>query len=300
MCREAKPIRSVVLFEGQVNWIMERETDEERLAAWETLIALAFPTEENKFEPPAKATKGNALTPCERVKRDVYNLFKDVIESRASKGGGKAKDIKKVEAGKLGAAVRYATGRGESSTSSTDIETSEQRGIIERDDGTPQDVIYDDFQRDVAGEYKYNQKLTSEEKEIIKKWDATIPNAGALREYLEKNYFYQNRKTILKLEFCEFAFHKLAKIDRWISTKNKRPLRDIRQAIHYIALDYIKKEGEIRRITEEERRKDIASEFETKTTIYGQQTASDLATIERKRRRAAEKKAMDKIIKGEL
>ena len=43
MCKEANKVRSIPLLEGHARWIMERETPEERLAAWETLVAIAFP-----------------------------------------------------------------------------------------------------------------------------------------------------------------------------------------------------------------------------------------------------------------
>ena len=49
MCQEAtKPVRRVTLYEGQVRFIMERETPEERLAAWETVAAIAFPPDEER------------------------------------------------------------------------------------------------------------------------------------------------------------------------------------------------------------------------------------------------------------
>ena len=305
MCQEAtKPVRRVTLYEGQVRFIMERETPEERLAAWETVAAIAFPPDDDhKYVPPELPTDGGRLSPCDRVRRDVYNFIKDIIEYQAMKDSGKLKDSKKVEAGRLGAAVRFGR-RGESSSASQAkdiVETADDlRAMPIVPKNQPSDVAEDDFTCYVAGGFRRRKVLSKDEQAAISEWDEKIPDAKALQAYLQKNYMYQNKKLVVSDEFCEFAYHKLAKIDRWISTRDRRPLHDIRQAVHYIALDYIKKAGEIRRAEKEEHRKDLEADLEMKNTQYSQQSPSDLATIERKRRRAAEKEAMAKILKGEL
>lgn len=305
MCQEAtKPVRRVTLYEGQVRFIMERETPEERLAAWETVAAIAFPPDDaHKYVPPALPTDGGRLSPCDRVRRDVYNFIKDIIEYQAMKDSGKLKDSKKVEAGRLGAAVRFGR-RGESSSTSQAQEPVEPPDEIEAlptaPRNEPQSVADDDYRGYVAGGFRHKKSLTKDEQAAVSEWDRKIPDAKALQAFLKKNYMYQNKKLVVSDEFCDFAYHKLAKIDRWLSTRDQRPLHDIRQAVHYIALDYIKRAGEIRRAEKEEQRKDLEADFEMKNTQYSQQSSSELATIERKRRRAAEKEAMAKILKGEL
>ena len=77
MSLDKKTPRSVLLFEGQARWIMERETPEERIAALEVLMAIAFPNEGEEYKPP-KSPKTN----IGKVQRDAYNIFKDFSESR--------------------------------------------------------------------------------------------------------------------------------------------------------------------------------------------------------------------------
>ena len=308
MCQANKSVRRVTLFEGQVKFIMERDTPEERLAAWETIAAIAFPIDnEHKYVPPSLPTDGSKLSPVDRVRRDVYNFLKDVIEKQAEKDIEK-KDPKKVEAGRLGAVMRFGDRNGSSSDSSIGMDilrkepkSENTRVAKESLVPIPSPVADPNSTNDVPmWGTRYKPNLTDAEKAEIAAWDKKIPSAKALQEYLQRNYMYQNKMTVITDEFCDFAYHKLAVIDRWISTRNRRPLHDIRQAIHYIALDYIKKAGEIRRAEQEEHRRDIEADFEMQTTQYSQQTPSELAAIERKRRRTAERQAMEKILKGEL
>ena len=121
MSGKEKKVKSIVLLEGHVRWIMERETPEERLAAWETLAAIAFPENpyELPYEPPQKPFDGSRLSPCDRVRRDTYNMLADYINSRMWETEGGGKNPKKVLAGKLGAAIRHGK-FGSSSTSSED------------------------------------------------------------------------------------------------------------------------------------------------------------------------------------
>lgn len=303
MCQPAKPVRRVTLFEGQVKFIMERDTPEERLAAIETIFAIAFPPDEDhKYVPPALPADGSRLSPCDRVRRDVYNFLKDVLERQAEKDSGK-KDPQKVEAGRLGALARFGD-RGSSSAVNISP-TKKKEPKDETKESTPavtipRAILEDDFSSDIVGGTRYKRTLTDEEKAQVASWDKKIPDAKALQEFLKRNYMYQNKALVITDEFCDFAYHKLAKIDRWISTRDRRPLHDIRQAVHYIALDYIKKAGEIRRAEKEEHRKDMEADFEMQTTQHSRQTPTELAAIERKRRRAAEREAMEKIMKGEL
>ena len=293
MCCESKPIRCLTLFEGWVKWIRELDTAEERLAAWETFGAIAFPEDESRpYEPPPLPTNGSKLSVCDKVRRQVYNLFKAVIESNAIKNSWKGKDQKKVEAGRLGAAIRFGR-NGESSTVVTSSEPEVGAKPTSLDVTRQEEAI-------VNRSYTPRRRLTADDKEKIAEWNRTIPNASALQEYLRRNYMYQNTALILTPEFCEFAYHKLANIDKWISTRDKKPFNDIRNAIHYLALDYIKKSGEIRRAEKEEKRLDMEADFEMQTTLHSKQSPSDIAEKERKRRMDAEQKAMEMILKGEL
>ena len=124
----------------------------------------------------------------------------------------------------------------------------------------------------MAGGFRHKKSLTKDEQAAVSEWDRKIPDAQALQAFLKKNYMYQNKKLVVSDEFCDFAYHKLAKIDRWLSTRDQRPLHDIRQAVHYIALDYIKRAGELRRAEKEEQRKDLEADFEMKNTQYSQDT----------------------------
>ena len=56
-----------------------------------------------------------------------------------------------------------------------------------------------------------------------------------------------------------------------------------------MALDYKQKNDKIKRIEKVEHAKDVKTEFEVLSTEQETQTPSDLAAIERKRRRIAEK-----------
>ena len=273
MCREAKPVRSVVLFEGQVNWIMERDSPEEKLAAWETLAAIAFPPdEEHPYVPPPIPSDGTRLSTCDRVRRDVYNLFKDVIESRAVRNNGKLKDLKKVEAGRMGATARWL---GDSSASDTGASV----------DGTTTTM------RPAAGTTKfsrYRRPLSEDDKAQIAHWDSVYPDAKALQEYFKKNYYFQNKTLICSDEFCAYLYHVLAEERRWISPRTGRPFEDIKQATHYIAIELA------------EREKDEQAAFKLMSSKSERQSSEDLAAIERKRRRRAEKAAAEKVLRGEL
>lgn len=317
MCQEAKPIRSVVLFEGQVKWIMERDTPEERLAAWEAITSIAFPDDEkNPFRPPSIPTDGSRLTPSDRVKRDVYNLFKDIIESRAVKNNGKVKDIKKVEAGRLGAEARIAK-RAESEAENNplpienpkiaeEIRVPKKRGLSETvqdrrvRSGASESVMEGSCKPNIPIGFRKNNNLSATDIERIAQWNAAIPDAAALKAYLKKNYMYQNKSLVCSDAFCEFAYQKLAKVDGWRSTRDGSALNDIRTAIHWMSIDYTKKNGEIRRVEEEERQKDADADFKRMSAEADRINPSELADKERKRRRKAEKEALQKIMRGEL
>lgn len=317
MCREGKPDRSVTLYEGHVRCIMELDTPSERLAALETVFAIAFPPEEDKpYYPPELPTDGSKLSVEDKARRLAYNIFNGLIRYQGKKGDSRIKDKKKVEAGRIGAQIRW----GDSSVSVVDASTSGAENKSAEDDNAfctavketgrelgiarqtaPKAVEEDDFTSGYeAGGYRYKRELTKAEKEAIAEWDKKIPNAQALQEFIKKNFLYATRGTALKPEFCEFAYHKLAKIDRWISSRDRRPLRDIRTAIHYIALEYNRQLGEVERAEKEEKRKNMEAEFQMKNTELSQMSATDLADLERRRRRQAEKEAAAKIKKGEL
>lgn len=307
MCSDVKPDRAVKLYEGHVRWIMNRSTPEERLAAWETIVAIAFPHDESQpYRPPEPHKDGSPLNSIESVCRDTYDIFSGLIRCQGKDGNGWYKDPKKVEAGRKGAAIRYGRS-GASTVESTieetalkNIESPEPESIETKVVKSPTPVQEDDFSGYEAGEFKYKRTLTKSELAAIKTWNEKIPNAEALKAYLAKNYLYQNRQVVLQDEFCAFAYHQLAKVSGWISSRDKRPFRDIRQAVHYIALDYIRKSGEIKRAEEEEKRKNMESAFETQKVELSKQSNTELASLERRRRRAAEKEAMEKIMKGEL
>lgn len=283
MCQAAKPVRRVTLFEGQVKFIMERDTPEERLAAIETIFAIAFPPdEEHKYVPPALPTDGSKLSPCDRVRRDVYNFLKDVLEKQAEKDIVK-KDPKKAEAGRLGALARFGD-RGSSSCSDAMPPKTKRKAAPV----VPKPIEEDDFEGYESGSSRNKRILTASEKAEIAAWDEKIPDAKALQEYLKQNYMYQNKSLVITDSFCELAYQKLAKIDRWISTKDRRPLHDIRHAIHYIALDYIKTSGQIRRVEKEERQKDMQADF-SDGPDYAAKVAEDRKRMKQLEREAAKK-----------
>lgn len=315
MCLEAKPIRSVVLFEGPVQWIMERETAEERLAAWETVCAIAFPKDEAKpYEPPLLPADGKKLSSCDRVRRDAFNIFKGVIESRAMKANGKMKDPKKVEAGRMGAAKRFGKNYGESSAMDGSALEAAQKAAdaVNGDrvaDAKPVELkvstvtntahttpFEDDFTAPTAGARRKQRKLTPEEQERQTEWDRKIPDEKALQKWLQDGYVLANKNIVVSDEFCLFAYTRLAKEDRWISTRDGTVLKNIFTPIHYLALDYKRKMNEIRRAEEEEKAKDMVAEQKKNEALYSDMSPSDLASIERKRRRAAERAQMEQAL----
>lgn len=296
---------------------MELDTPSEKLAALETVFAIAFPPHEDKpYVPPELPADGGKLSKEDKARRLAYNIFNGLIRYQGKKVEGRIKDKRKVEAGRLGAytrwgdssASRYAITKdeiGEDSNTEGDelekhVKEDEKPGSVTKQT-IPQAVAEDDFSSIYeAGRYRFNRDLTKEEKNAIAEWDRKIPNAQALLEFIKKNFLFATRATALKPEFCEFAYHKLAKIDRWISSRDKRPLRDIRTAIHYIALEYKRQLCEVELAEKEEKRKNMEAEFQMKNTELSQMSATDLADLERRRRRQAEKDAAAKIMKGEL
>ena len=293
---------------------MERDTPEERLAAWETLAAIAFP--ENPYElpykPPQMPLDGTRLSPCDRVRRDAYNMLADYINSRQWEQAD-GKNPKKVAAGRLGAAIKH--GRyGSSAASTTDYETNES--AVKPTEAVPQvqppavqepqitmmplDVRAEETVGFSEAYLKIEPKLTAKDKKQIAEWHKKIPNAAALREWLDRNWFYQNKKLVCSEQFCEYAYNRLARENNWVSPKTNHVFYNIMSAIHYFALDFTRKSHEIKRAEEEERRKDIESDFETKTVVASQMTKEEIADIERISSRKAEREAMEKIMRGEL
>ena len=319
MSEKDKQVKSIVLLEGHVRWIMERETPEERLAAWETLAAIAFP--ENPYElpytPPQKPFDGSRLSPCDRVRRDTYNMLADYINSRMWEADCSGKNPKKVMAGRIGAAVRHGK-YGSSSTSSEDydVEKEEQtldapiadkpehiqkeEQIEKRITMTPLDMTAEESGYFSEQYRKIEPTLTDRDKKKIADWHKRIPNAAALKEYLERNWVFQNKTLVCSEQFCQYAYNKLAREGNWVSTRDKHALSNISSAIHFIALDFDKKIHEIKRAEAEEKRKDIESEFETKASLASQMTNEEVADMQRISSRKAEREAMEKILRGEL
>lgn len=296
-----------------MKWIMERETPEERLAAWETVLKIAFPNEcELPYAPPQTPSDGSRLSPCDRARRDTYNMMGDFIKSRMWELPMLGKDKRKVAAGRLGAAIRYGM---ESDSTADDVKTFEQplptlmpsTPLLlgqDKNNSSPH-VSRADMRAEDDAEYLRRKKvdetkLSQRDREKVAEWDAKIPNAAALKEWLERNYLYQNRSLVCSDMFCEMAYNQLAIENHWISYKTGHAMTDIRNAIHWMAIDYLQKSRQIQRAEEEQHRLDMESEFETKVAHAAQQSPQELATIERKRRRLAEKQAMEMIVKGEL
>jgi hypothetical protein len=264
MLSEQSHIRSIVLDEGQVDWIMERETPEERLAAWDTLVAVAFPEDSTQPYEPPKMKRGTKLSPVERTKRDAYNIFKRI--------------------GLHG--VPY--GESDSTASageSTVTEVQKPTPMIETTVTT----------YDLSCPTKMPQNLTQADKEQIAEWNRRFPDSKSLYDYLDKSYLYQNRNLVCSEEFCTYALRQL-QLHNWINYKTGKPHKSIDRTIHYIALDYKKRCGEIRRADEEERQKDMAAEFDAKVAKYDSMESTDIATAERKRRMEAEERWMRKMM----
>ena len=288
MCREATESRNLVLFEGQVRWIMERETPEERLAAWETIAAIAFPqTDKTQYTPP----KGKSLSPCDRVRRDVYLMFKDIIESSHWERFGEVKNTRKVKAGIASAAARES--RRMDSSSSTDSDSTDYNGSTIS--VNPQTMNSSErFGGTIRGNFG---NLTAYDIKKIAEWKNKFPSAKTLLKYLEDNYIFPNRKLVCTESFCEYAFSQLDSAN-WCSSRNGKPLSKIDIAIHWMAVDYTKRVGDIRRLEQEEKRKDLETNLALQNTEISQLSADDFAAIERKRRRQAEKEAMQKLMEA--
>lgn len=241
---------------------MERETPEERLAAWDTLVAVAFPEDPAfPYEPPPMK-RGAKLSPVERTKRDAYNIFKGI--------------------GLHGVSCGESTACSGESTATEGQAATPTLGPLE-----------DTFDR--IQPTRKPQILTQAEKEQIAQWNSKFPDSKSLYDYLNQNYFFANRNLVCSEDFCNYAFRQF-KANNWINYRTGKPHKLIDRTIHYMALDYKKRCGEIRRVEEEERQKDLAAEFEAKAAQYEQQTPSDIATIERHRRMKAEEEWMKKVL----
>lgn len=320
---ERKPVKNIVLFEGHVRWIMERETPEERLAAWEVVAAIAFPHEyELPYEPPEIPADGSPLSPCDKVRRDTYHMMADFILSRVWEQSGQIKNQRKVEAGKIGASAKYGYYGSPASTDSY-IETEEppareptvgctpaqtdstanQQPPTASDISTsitPKDAAMEELEPNYWLPKKMNKKLNEKDRKLIDNWHKKIPNAAALREFLERGYMFQNKSLVTSPVFCDYAYARIARECNFVSPKTGHAYGSLFNVIHWLALDYIRKENEIRRASEEEKRKDIESEFETKVAEVSQMTNEEIMAMERKRQRKAEREAMAKVLRGEL
>ena len=263
---EQRHIRSIVLDEGQVDWIMERETPEERLAAWDTLVAVAFPEDPSlPYEPP-QVKRGTRLTPVERTKRDAYNIFKGICIH----------------------GVTY--GESDSTAFSGESTATEEHKV-----GSIPDLADVTYSR--VRQTRMPKSLTQEDKEQIAKWNIRFPDSKSLYDYLNQNYFFANRSLVCSEEFCTYALRQF-QANNWINYKTCKPHKSIDRTIHYLALDYKKRCGEIRRAEEEERKKDLAAEFDAKVAKYDSIDPSDIATAERKRRIEAEERWLKKMMEG--
>ena len=297
MCRQATESRNLVLFEGQVKWIMERATPEERLAAWETIAAIAFPQGyELPYEPPKPNADGSPLSPCDRVRRDVYLMFKDIIESFHWEKYGEVKDPRKVKAG-VASAIARETRRAESSTAedSDSVDVS-ALGTMPLPPSNPQNMnSAEAFGGTPRGNFG---KLTADDLRQIAKWRWKFPDAKLLKKYLDENYMFPNRKLVCTESFCDYAFVQLEN-SNWCSSRNGKPLMKLDFAIHWLAVDYTKRVGDIRRLEQEEKRKDMETDLAIQNTEISQLSPEDFAAIERKRRRQAEKEAMRKLMEAD-
>ena len=269
---------------------MERESPEERLAAWETIVAIAFPQQD---KPPYTPPKGKSLSPCDRVRRDVYLMFKDIIESSHWERFGEVKNNRKVKAG-IASAVARESRRMDSGTS-TDSDSSDSSD--ESLSMSPQ--LMNSAER-ICGTIRGNfGKLTSYDLNKISEWRNKFPSATALLKYLDENYMFPNRKLVCTESFCDYAFSQLES-SNWCRSRNGKPLAKIDIAIHWMAVDYTKRVGDIRRLEQEEKRKDLETNLALQNTEISQLSADDFAAIERKRRRQAEKEAMQKLMEAEV
>lgn len=310
MCREGQPDRSVTLYEGHVRCILELDSPLERLAALETVFAIAFPKDEDKpYVPPEIPTDGSRLSAEDKARRLAYNIFNGLIRHQGKRNEVRTKDQKKVGAGKRGAYVRWGDsstvglddGAGDNGSSTADgkVEPHPLPTTIPtyKAPNVPKPVLEDDFSSVYeAGGYRKKRSLTEDEKREVEAWDKKIPNAEALLEFLDKNYFNSSRLIVLSKGFCEYAYQRLAKDERWISTRNNKPFRSISTVIHWLALDYQKQLMQMKKLEGEERE----AEFAMKNAELSKISSTELADIERRRRRKAEKEAMEKIMRGEL
>lgn len=319
MSGKDRQVNSIVLLEGQVRWIMERETPEERLAAWETLAAIAFP--ENPYElpykPPQTPIDGSRLSPCDRARRDTYNMVADFINSRMWEQDSRGKNLNNVMDGKQEEVISHWKCES-SSSSSVDYEDENEEPTLEapiegnsepiqkeekqeqRITMTPLDMTVEERDFFSNGFKKINRNLSEIDKQKIKVWNKKIPNAAALREWLDRSYFMPNKKLVCSEQFCAFAYQKIAREGNWISYKTNHVINNLLTTIHWLAIDFEKKTREIKRAEEEEKRKDMESEFETKTMVASQMTNEEIADMQRMSSRKAEREAMEKILRGEL
>ena len=287
--------KRIVLTEGQVQWIAERNTPEERLAAWDAITELMIGA--LAYDMPVPYVGNDA---CGRTKRDSYLLFKDSIRTNDCDLQMQGKNPRRVAAGLAGASKRYGKQYGSSSTSVTDSSLSgeiadcppEQKTSKEEKlqaHSIPSQIVNDDFTSWAAGDSQKLKELTEADKKRIEELDKKFPDATSLQKYLESTYFLPNKTLVTSIAFCEYAWVTLAQEQRWVYQKTKKPIRNVNTAIHWLAIRFMELEGDIKRATVIEKKKDIETDFALKVAQQERVDERELAARERVERIKAER-----------
>ena len=329
MCQSInRPERNVCIWEGWARWISERETIEERLVAYETIMAIAFPEDDSRpYQPPQRPTDGNRLSKCDLIRRDVYNQWHGIIENRAGRNGMKVKDPRRVELGRMAMAKRwgkqidadFASNAGNSSSGASTVDmpddsSSDDGSSVEtptKDKPTPVKRVNvvkeqaEERERHMAQNHmpedditpyhkpsRYSKELSVEDQMQIAKWRKKFPDEKALQEYIKKEWTLPNRELAITDGFCAYAFRVLDRESNWCSSRDHRPLIGVDRALHWLAVRYKTYIAEV-----EAADKKIASRKDAETK---QSNAEAQAFSEMKMRREAEREAMKKIRRGEI
>lgn len=313
--------RKFTFWEGWHNYIADLATDEERLAAYETITAIAFPKDENvPYMPPAQPTNGNPLSPADRVRRQVYHFTHGIIVTGSSINGktGTVKDPVKVMCGKQGGRPRRRD-FGDSTDESfpdNDFMPPEPTPLSLRTEPpahlSPSDPSEDSIPQlspskpaDMAeppvdiGDTPsrvwnghYYQRLTPQQQARIAQWNHDIPDAEALQKWIKRNLASANLSAYSNsMDLCEYAYNELAHTYQWVSSKSHRPFTSLAPTLAYLAQSFAQQQQR----QELSKRKLNALEQQSALEI-GELTAqnkssSDIAALERKRRRQAERAA---------
>lgn len=341
--RMHSPERKVCVWEGWARWIDERSSPEERLAAYETIMAIAFPKdEENPYQPPEVPNDGSHLSRADLTRRDVYNQWRGIIEHNSSRCpigsdspirvelvtsglsdtcgdkvviGMESSDIdgsdsdsvvtdhEEVEVDSYGdSAVEQKPRRKSREAKRNGSLSIVERQEKERKEGDSNPLVSSAMSEFVQAHNPMARamNLTKYDKAKIAEWNVKIPDAEALHRWIKENWAFPNGDVALSENFCSYAFNRLAKESNWCSSKTGKPFTTLHNVLHWLVIDYKQQVANLKSADKKIERELAQSEFDDKAAATGRMSPEELATLERRKRKAAEREAFARIKRGEV